>query len=111
MPAISLSVAIMIGFREIDLVSLIGIFASPCAVSSYTMARQMDSDYELSAGTVVLQLCFRVLLYSAGFIFKRVKFLLMYKLHKYHIQSLYNIYKWLILNEIKNMLDLKYYVL
>lgn len=30
----------------------------------------------------------------------------MYKLHKYHIQSLYNIYKWLILNEIKkNMLD------
>ena len=28
-PAISLSVAIMIGFREIDLVSLIGIFASP----------------------------------------------------------------------------------
>ena len=26
---------------------------SPCAVSSYTMARQMDSDYELSAGTVV----------------------------------------------------------
>ena len=52
-PAISLSVAIMIGFRGIDLVSLIGIFASPCAVSSYTMARQMDSDYELSAGTVV----------------------------------------------------------
>lgn len=29
----------------------------------------------------------------------------MYKLHKYRIQSLYNIYKWLILNEIKNMLD------
>ena len=52
-PAISISVAIMIGFRGIDLVSLIGIFASPCAVSSYTMARQMDSDYELSAGTVV----------------------------------------------------------
>ena len=52
-PAISLSVAIMIGFRGIDLVLLIGIFASPCAVSSYTMARQMDSDYELSAGTIV----------------------------------------------------------
>lgn len=52
-PAISLFVAIIIGFRGIDLVSLIGIFASPCAVSSYTMARQMDSDYELSAGTVV----------------------------------------------------------
>lgn len=52
-PALSLSVAVIIGFRGIDLVSLIGIFASPCAVSSYTMARQMDSDYELSAGTVV----------------------------------------------------------
>lgn len=52
-PAISLSGAIIIGFRGIDLVSLIGIFASPCAVSSYTMARQMDSDYELAAGSVV----------------------------------------------------------
>ena len=42
-PAISLSVAIMIGFRGIDLVSLIGIFASPCAVSSYTMANLKTS--------------------------------------------------------------------
>lgn len=52
-PLICISVAIMLGFRGVDLVSLIGIFASPCAVSSYTMARQMESDYELSAGTVV----------------------------------------------------------
>ena len=52
-PAICLTAAILIGFRGIDLVSLIGIFASPCAVSSYTMARQMESDYELAAGTVV----------------------------------------------------------
>ncbi|MCR4942882.1 MAG: AEC family transporter, partial [Clostridium sp.] len=52
-PAVALSLAALIGIRGVGFITLIGIFASPCAVSSYTMAQQMDSDGSLAGNTVI----------------------------------------------------------
>jgi len=52
-PAFALTVGIIMGFRGVALVTLIAIFAAPCAVSSYTMAQQMDSDAELAGNCVI----------------------------------------------------------
>lgn len=53
-PAILLSLAIALGFRGQELVALMIVFATPSAVSSYTMAAQMDGDAELAAQMVML---------------------------------------------------------
>ena len=52
-PAIALSLGAWIGLRDVAFVTLIAIFASPTAVSSYTMAEQMGSDGELAGNCVV----------------------------------------------------------
>lgn len=53
-PGILLPIAYMLGYRGAEFAALMIVFASPCAVSSYTMAAQMDSDYELAAQMVML---------------------------------------------------------
>lgn len=57
LPAIFLSIAILMGFRSVDLAILLTLFASPTAVSSFTMAQQMDADDELAGQIVVLGTC------------------------------------------------------
>ncbi|MDF2486752.1 MAG: putative malate transporter [Herbinix sp.] len=52
-PMLVFGVAIALGFRNEALVALIGVTASPTAVSSFTMALEMDADGEL-AGQVVI---------------------------------------------------------
>ena len=52
-PAVALSLAIYLGFRDIELVTLLAIFASPCAVASFAMAQQMGSDADLAGNCVV----------------------------------------------------------
>lgn len=52
-PAAVLSCAYAMGFRGIGFVTLIGVFSAPCAVSSFTMAKEMESDYELAGASVV----------------------------------------------------------
>ena len=53
-PAIFLSLAAVLGFRGVEFVALIGVFASPTAVNSFTMVQQMDcGDAEL-AGDIVI---------------------------------------------------------
>lgn len=52
-PGVVLTIAMFLGFKDIYFVTLVGIFAAPCALSSYTMARDMNSDYELAGNTVV----------------------------------------------------------
>ena len=52
-PAIALSLGAWIGLRDVAFVTLIAVFASPTAVSSYTMAEQMDSNGELAGNCVV----------------------------------------------------------
>ena len=57
-PAIGLTASILIGFRSVELVLLMSMFASPAAVSSYTMAQQMDGDAELAGQLVVFTTVF-----------------------------------------------------
>lgn len=74
-PALCLTAASLLGFRGVDFVSLIGLFCSPCAVSSFTMSQQMGSDYELSGATVVftsITACFTMFLWI--FLFKQLNF-------------------------------------
>lgn len=52
-PAIVLAAAAFMDFRGGDLLTLISIFCTPCAVASFAMAQQMDSDAELAGNLVV----------------------------------------------------------
>jgi malate permease and related proteins len=52
-PAILMPISIWIGFRDIELLALMLIFASPTAISSFTMAQKMDGDSDLAAQIVV----------------------------------------------------------
>ena len=52
-PSILLGIAIWMGFRGVDLVTLLAIFATPCAVASFAMAQQMGSDAQLAGNCVV----------------------------------------------------------
>lgn len=70
-PAAGLSAAALLGFRGIAFVTLIAIFASPTAISSFTMAESMDSDGELAGNCVVFSsafACFTMFLWI--FLFK-----------------------------------------
>ena len=69
-PGIVLSVAFFVGFRDIEFVSLLGMFATPTAVSSFAMAQQLDSDAELAGDIVVYSSalsCFTMFLWIAFF--------------------------------------------
>ena len=52
-PVITVVIAIMLGFRNEQLGIIFILFGGPTAVSSYIMAKNMDSDYEL-AGQIML---------------------------------------------------------
>ena len=70
-PAIGLTLAALLGFRGVAFVTLIAIFASPTAVSSFTMAESMDSDGELAGNCVVFSTalsCFTMFVWI--FVFK-----------------------------------------
>jgi len=53
-PLLTLSIAYALGIRGAEFAVLMILFGSPCAVSSYTMAAQMDGDAELAAQQVML---------------------------------------------------------
>ncbi len=57
-PGLALIFGYLLGFRGVPLALLIVIFGAPCAVSSYTMAQQMDSNAELAAGCLVFSALF-----------------------------------------------------
>lgn len=52
-PGLFLGLGVLLGFRDVAFVSLIGVFASPTAVNSFTMAQQMGGDAELAGDIVV----------------------------------------------------------
>ena len=52
-PSVGLIGGMLMGFRGVALLTLVAIFASPSAITSYTMAQQMDSDYELAGNCVI----------------------------------------------------------
>lgn len=57
-PALVLTAAALWGFRGIEFATLIGIFATPCAVAGFAMAQEMDSDAELAGNAVVFTTAF-----------------------------------------------------
>ena len=59
-PCIILPICIMFGYRGVELTTLMIIFAAPTAISSFTMAQQMDSDSELAGQIVVFTSAFYV---------------------------------------------------
>ena len=72
-PAVFLSLAVAMGFRNAELAILISVFASPTAVSSFTMAQQMGGDDELAGQIVVFGTTFCILtVFLWIFIFKQI---------------------------------------
>jgi len=53
MPLIWITLGVLLGFRGQSLVALIAVFASPAAVSSFTMAKAMNGDSKLANEIVV----------------------------------------------------------
>lgn len=60
-PLIALTCGVIAGFRDVALVTIVAIFAAPTAVSSFTMAQQMDSDGELAGACVIFSSMFSCL--------------------------------------------------
>lgn len=60
-PLICMPIAIALGFRGAQLVVLMSLFCSPTAVSSFTMAQQMDGDDTLAGALVVFGTLFSIL--------------------------------------------------
>ena len=70
-PGVVLFAAMQAGFRDIEFITLIAIFATPCAVAGYAMAQQMDSDADLAGNCVVFtSACSSITIFSWIFIFK-----------------------------------------
>ena len=53
MPGVFVTIAILLGFRNAELVTLMALFATPPATSSYVMTRQLGGDDELMSQLVV----------------------------------------------------------
>ena len=60
-PLVMLTLGTLLGYRGETLVPILAIFGAPIAVSSYTMAEQMDGDGTLAASLVVLTTAFSIL--------------------------------------------------
>lgn len=74
-PALALTVACACGYRGPELGALMIAFGSPCAVSSYTMAAQMDGDAELAAQQVMITtILSSVTMFAMIFLFKTLGF-------------------------------------
>lgn len=57
-PIIVVGIAIFLGFRNVELVAVLTIFATPTAIASFIMAQQMNCDGELAGGIVILSSAF-----------------------------------------------------
>ena len=65
-PLIGSVIALMLGFRGVEFASLLIMFSAPPAIASFTMAQQMDSEYQLSGEAVIVSSalsCFTIFLW------------------------------------------------
>lgn len=53
-PSAIITVAILLGFRSVELGTIMIIFASPSAISGYIMAKNMDNDSELAGQIIII---------------------------------------------------------
>jgi len=76
LPLVFLSGAVALGIRDVSLATLIAVFASPTAVSSYPMAQQIGGDADFAAAQVVFTTTFSSLtVFCWIFAFKMLGFL------------------------------------
>lgn len=54
MPLVFIPISICLGFRNLELAALLGMFASPTAVSTFTMAQSVEANEELAGQIVVI---------------------------------------------------------
>ena len=74
-PALVLGLAVLLGFRGVELITLLAVFATPTAVASFTMAEQLGGDAELAGNIVVLTSFFSAFsLFAWSFLFKMLNF-------------------------------------
>ncbi len=66
-PFVLVAVAVLIGFRGIELGAVVILFGGPTAVSSYIMAKGMDSDHELAGKILLLTTVFCSVTLFVGF--------------------------------------------
>ncbi len=75
-PIISISIAILLGFRNEFLVILMTIFASPTAVSSYALAKSLGGDGKLAGNIVVFTSTLSILtMFVWIFVLKSLQFM------------------------------------
>jgi len=75
-PLAGLAAAVLMGIRGVSLATLIAVFASPTAVSSYPMAQQMGGDEAFAASQVVFSTTFStVTVFLWVLVLKRLGFL------------------------------------
>lgn len=53
MPAVFITLGAMLGFRNLELCTVMLVFGTPAAVNSYNMALQMDGDADLAGGVIL----------------------------------------------------------
>jgi len=53
-PSIALALAIMLGFRRCELITLLAVFGAPVAINSYIMSKEAGADSELAGQLVVV---------------------------------------------------------
>ena len=59
-PAVFVGIAILLGYRNVELISLLVLFGSPTAVASYAMAVNMNCDGELASQAVLMTTIFSI---------------------------------------------------
>lgn len=75
-PALAMFIFVSMGFRTLELSALLCLFATPTAVSSYIMAKNMDCDSELSGQIVVLTtVCSCITIFLFVFVLRHMEFL------------------------------------
>lgn len=65
-PIIAIVLAMVLGFTTVELVVIFAIFVSPTAIASYSLAKEMNSEYDLAAQIVFLTTCGSVLTIFTG---------------------------------------------
>jgi len=74
-PGIFLSLGAALGFRGVELITLLAVFASSTAVSSFTMAQQLGGDAPLAGDIVVATSALASFsLFGWSFLFKMLNF-------------------------------------
>ncbi|MCI8387207.1 MAG: AEC family transporter [Clostridiales bacterium] len=66
LPALTVISAMLLGFRGVELGVVFIIFGGPAAVSSYIMAKQMKSDYELASQILLISTLMSLVTLFAG---------------------------------------------